>query len=93
MSDISQVTKQSVAVEAQRDHRTLLFGSLAFIGAGASIVFCYAQVLISLIAPLFGLGAFELNLHLSIFRPCTTHHGLRSQKSDSLDPSFGSTRY
>ncbi len=64
MSDISQVTKQSVAAEAQRDRRALLFGSLAFIGAGASLVFCYAQVLISLIVPLFGLGAFEMNLHL-----------------------------
>ena len=64
MSDISQDTDQTVVAEAQHDRGTLLFGSLAFIGAGASLIFCYAQVLISLIAPLFGLGAFELNIHL-----------------------------
>ena len=64
MSDISRTAEQPAAAEAQPDHQTLLFGSLAFIGAGASIVFCYAQVLISLMAPLFGLGVFELNIHL-----------------------------
>ena len=64
MSDISQVSEQSVAAEARHDQGTMLFGSLAFIGAGASLVFCYAQVLISLIAPLFGLGAFEMNINL-----------------------------
>ncbi|MEM7123815.1 MAG: adenylate/guanylate cyclase domain-containing protein [Pseudomonadota bacterium] len=40
------------------------FGSLAFLGAAASLVFCYGQVLISLLAPLFGMAAFELNIHL-----------------------------
>ena len=64
MSDSSQAPKQSVAAEARHDQGKMLFGSLAFVGAGASLVFCYAQVLISLIAPLFGLGAFEMNINL-----------------------------
>lgn len=64
MSDIHQPGKPSSVTGAQRDDRTLLFGSLAFIGAAASLVFCYAQVLISLFAPLIGLGTFELNVHV-----------------------------
>lgn len=39
------------------------FGLIALLGATISIVFCYGQVLISLITPLLGLAAFELNLH------------------------------
>ncbi len=41
-----------------------LFGSLAIAGAAASLFFCYGQVLISLMAPLFGLAEFELNIHV-----------------------------
>jgi class 3 adenylate cyclase len=64
MSDISRASEPLAGAEAQQDRRVLPFGSLAYIGAGASIVFCYGQVLISLMAPLFGLQAFELNVHL-----------------------------
>jgi len=34
------------------------------VGASVSLVFCYGQVLISLIAPMLGLAAFELNIHV-----------------------------
>ncbi|MEM7024154.1 MAG: adenylate/guanylate cyclase domain-containing protein [Pseudomonadota bacterium] len=40
------------------------FGLLAMVGASISLVFCYGQVLISLVMPLFGLASFDLNIHL-----------------------------
>ena len=64
MSDLAQPTGPSAGAEAGRDHGALMFGSLAFAGAAASLVFCYAQVLISLLAPLFGMAPFEMNIHL-----------------------------
>lgn len=46
-------------------HRKRLpFGTLTFIGAGISLAFCFAQVLIPLIWPLLGLATFDLNIHL-----------------------------
>jgi class 3 adenylate cyclase len=40
------------------------FGLLAMVGASISLVFCYGQVLIALVMPLFGMPAFELNIHV-----------------------------
>ena len=40
------------------------FGILALLAAGASLLFCYAQILISLLAPMFGMQEFQLNIHL-----------------------------
>jgi class 3 adenylate cyclase len=40
------------------------FGLLAMVGATLSVAFCYGQVLIALIMPLFGLPPFELDIHL-----------------------------
>lgn len=45
------------------DRKAIPFGTLAFSGAGVSLIFCYGQVLISLLAPLFGLATFELDIH------------------------------
>lgn len=45
------------------DRKAPPFGILAFAGAGVSLVFCYGQILISLLAPLFGLAAIELDIH------------------------------
>lgn len=39
-------------------------GLIALVGATVSVIFCYGQILISLITPLFGMAAFELNIHL-----------------------------
>ena len=51
--------------EAERlANRRMPPGLLALAGAVVSIIFCYAQVLISLVAPLVGLSLFELNIHL-----------------------------
>jgi class 3 adenylate cyclase/uncharacterized membrane protein len=40
------------------------FGLVAMVGASVSLAFCYGQVLISLIAPVLGMPAFELNIHV-----------------------------
>jgi hypothetical protein len=40
------------------------FGLVALVGATVSIIFCYGQILISLITPILGLAAFELNIHV-----------------------------
>ncbi len=40
------------------------FGLIALVGATISVIFCYGQILISLITPLFGMAAFELNIHV-----------------------------
>jgi class 3 adenylate cyclase len=40
------------------------FGLVAMVGASISLAFCYGQVLIALVMPLFGMPAFELNIHL-----------------------------
>ncbi|MEM7043859.1 MAG: adenylate/guanylate cyclase domain-containing protein [Pseudomonadota bacterium] len=39
-------------------------GLIALCGATISIIFCYGQILISLITPLLGMAAFELNIHV-----------------------------
>lgn len=39
-------------------------GVIAFAGATISVAFCFGQVLISLLAPLFGLAPFDFNTHL-----------------------------
>lgn len=64
----SDSTAVSAAVSAGADasalaRRKLPFGALTFAGAGASLIFCYGQVLISLIGPLFGIASVELNIH------------------------------
>lgn len=61
---MSDVLRGGGPAAAADDRRTFLFGSLAIVGASVSLVFCYAQVLISLLAPLFGLATFEINIHL-----------------------------
>jgi hypothetical protein len=43
------------------------FGLVALLGATISIVFCYGQILISLVTPLLGMAAFELNIHARRF--------------------------
>ena len=40
------------------------FGLLAMVGATLSVAFCYGQVLIALVMPLFGMPPFELDIHL-----------------------------
>lgn len=67
MKNFSQEIVSSIAAERQRNAKTFWFGSLAFVGAGTSLVFCYAQVLISLMAPVFGFGQFDINIHLQAF--------------------------
>jgi class 3 adenylate cyclase len=64
MTDIVQIEEPSVGIEPKQTPRIWLFGSLALLGAGASLLFCYGQVLISLTAPLLGLAAFQLNIHV-----------------------------
>ena len=64
MNEITRVAEPGAGAAAQGDRRRLPFGFVAFVGAATSLVFCYVQVLISLMAPLFGLAAFEMNLHL-----------------------------
>jgi len=44
--------------------KKLPFGSLAFLGAGLSLITCYATVIVSLTGPLFGISGFEFNPHL-----------------------------
>jgi len=51
-------------IAVTRGQGILAFGSLAYLGAAASVVMCYAKVLATLIAPLIGLAAFEMNPHL-----------------------------
>jgi class 3 adenylate cyclase len=51
-------------LEPKPASRPWLFGSLALLGAGASLLFCYAQVVISLISYSFGLPEFELDIHV-----------------------------
>jgi class 3 adenylate cyclase len=60
MSELTQVAQPHAGAAS----RPLFFGFLAFLGAVASLIFCYAQVLISLLAPLFGLAEFEMDIHL-----------------------------
>ncbi len=67
MENDSQGPTATAVINEQRDIKTLLFGSLAFLGAGTSLIFCYAQVLISLMAPVFGFGEFDINIHLQAF--------------------------
>ena len=64
MTKIAQIAQPSDTIQLQPGSRTLPFGLLALLGAGASLLFCYAQVVISLLAPLFGLPEFELNIHV-----------------------------
>jgi class 3 adenylate cyclase len=64
MTDIARIQQPSITIEPKQTPGIWLFGSLALLGAGASLLFCYAQVLISLLAPLLGLPAFELNIHV-----------------------------
>lgn len=40
------------------------FGLIAMVGASVSLAFCYGQILISLMTPLFGMAPFELNIHV-----------------------------
>ena len=63
MSQAIQAADPQFGLTGEQGRRSLPFGFLAFLGAGTSLVFCYAQVLISLMTPLFGLAAFEMNLH------------------------------
>ncbi len=63
MSQAIQAADPQYSLRGEPGRRSLPFGFLAFLGAGTSLVFCYAQVLISLLAPLFGLAAFEMNIH------------------------------
>jgi class 3 adenylate cyclase len=62
MNEATSTTGTDSAAETAPDTKAS-FGTLAFAGAGVSLVFCYGQVLISLLAPLFGLAAFELDIH------------------------------
>ena len=64
MSDASRPAGRTGNANADEAPPGRLFGSLAFLGAIASLIFCYGQVLISLMAPLFGLAEFELNIHV-----------------------------
>ena len=48
---------------ATEQESKLPFGFLAYFGAGVSIFFCYFQILVDLIAPLFGATAFAINPH------------------------------
>ncbi len=52
-------TDTNAAVEDEQ--RGLPFGFLAYLGVTVSLVFCYGQVLIGLLAPLTGLAAFAFN--------------------------------
>jgi hypothetical protein len=64
MANSTQITQPSVMLEPKQASRPWLFGSLALLGAGASLLFCYAQVVISLISYSFGLPEFELDIHV-----------------------------
>lgn len=64
MTNITHVNKPPLTFEPGQTPGIWLFGSLALLGAGASLLFCDAQVVISLPTPLFGLPAFELNIHV-----------------------------
>jgi len=63
-SHLSQLAEPKGGAVPNQERQPALFGSLAFAGAAASLAFCYGQVLISLLAPLFGLAEFELNIHV-----------------------------
>ncbi len=63
MNEAIPTTGPDGAAASMAAPRSVLFGTLAFAGAGVSLVFCYGQILISLLAPLFGLAAFELDIH------------------------------
>ncbi len=62
MENTQQVDHPEAGVDRDRNSKKAPFGSLAFFGAAVSLVFCYGQVLISLLMPLFGLAAFELDV-------------------------------
>jgi class 3 adenylate cyclase len=62
-NEATLATGPSEDVAAALDRKALPFGTLTFFGAGISLIFCYGQVLISLLAPLFGLATFELDIH------------------------------
>jgi len=61
---LSQLGETTGSAAPIRGSQPVLFGSLAFVGAAGSLAFCYGQVLISLLAPLFGLPEFALNIHV-----------------------------
>lgn len=42
----------------------LPFGFLAYLGTIVSVFFCYVQVLLDLVTPVFGLGTVTFNIHL-----------------------------
>ena len=72
-----------------KDRGKLPFGFYAYLGAGVSILFCYAQVLADLILPLFSVTAFQINSHvqavlmwsfalvavIGLYRDQRAHHG------------------
>lgn len=89
MSDSAPAPVATADTEPKQAAKPIWFGTLAFAGAIGSLIFCYAQVLISLLAPLFGLAVFEMNIHLQavfmwafalvtvtgLARDRTHHHG------------------
>ncbi len=54
----------AAGTQQQSEERRFPLGTLALAGASISLVFCYAQVLIALVAPLLGFAVFEFNIHV-----------------------------
>ncbi|MEM7226732.1 MAG: adenylate/guanylate cyclase domain-containing protein [Pseudomonadota bacterium] len=47
-----------------RSGNGLPFGFLAYLGTAVSVLFCYAQILVDLIAPVFASAPFQVNIHV-----------------------------
>ena len=54
---------EDVNVELSPFSQSVPFGLIALLGATISVIFCYGQILISLVTPLFGMEPFELNTY------------------------------
>ena len=64
MNDMGVITEPDGGAALQRAGNGLPFGTLAYLCAAISVLFCYAQVLVNLIGPLLALPSFEVNPHV-----------------------------
>lgn len=56
--------KPVIGGDAAQVESRLPFGFLTYFGAGVSVFFCYAKILVGLIVPLFGIAPFWINPHI-----------------------------
>jgi class 3 adenylate cyclase len=64
MSEPGQLTPPDPPMASVKENGATRFGFLAFFGAAASVAACFAKILITLLAPLFGLAIIGVNPHV-----------------------------